>query len=224
VKKSVISVISAALAVALMVPFAGQALASAPFIDIGSSTARQQIESLQAQGVINGVTASQFRPADSLTTAQGIKLIVRSMNLSLAAIDFDTAPTASGWFNNVSDDAWYANDFINAKANGLDLAEDIDPKKPMTREQFVHLLVQGLVKTGNYPLFKMYIIITDEADITPEYQGTIQRALLYKLTELDKDGSFNPQAVMTRADAAVLVYNAVKFAEAHQEDALDMKE
>jgi hypothetical protein len=29
---------------------------------------------------------------------------------------------------------------------------------------------------------------------------------------------------MTRADAAVLVYNAVKFAEAHQEDALDMKE
>jgi hypothetical protein len=80
------------------------------------------------------------------------------------------------------------------------------------------------VKTGNYPLFKMYITIKDEADITPEYQGTIQRALLYKLTELDKDGSFNPQAVMTRADAAVLVYNAVKFAEAHQEDALDMKE
>ena len=55
-------------------------------------------------------------------------------------------------------------------------------------------------------------------------RGDGRRALLYKLTELDKDGSFNPQAVVTRADAAILVYNAVKFAEAHKEDALDMKE
>ncbi|PWW08573.1 S-layer family protein [Paenibacillus cellulosilyticus] len=215
------TMISAALAVVLMVPFAGQALASSPFTDISSSTAKQQIESLQAQGVISGVNASEFRPTESLTTAQGITLIVRSMNLSLAAIDFNTAPTASGWFKNVSDDAWYANDFINAKANGLDLAEDIDPKEPMTREQFVHLLVQGLEKTGNYPLIKMYINITDEAAITTEYQGTIQRALLYKLTELDKDGNFDPQAIVTRADAAVLVYNAVKFVETHQEPVVE---
>lgn len=213
--------ISAALAVALMVPFAGQALASSPFNDISSSTAQQQIESLQSQGIINGVTASEFRPTDSLTTAQGITLIVRSMKLSLAAIDFNTAPTTSGWFKNVSDEAWYANDFINAKANGLDLPEDIDPKQPMTREQFVHLLVQGLEKTGNYPLIKMYININDEADITTEYQGTIQRALLYKLAELDQDGNFDPQAVVTRADAAVLVYNAVKFVETHQEPVVE---
>jgi hypothetical protein len=215
------TMISAVLAMALMVPFAGQALASSPFNDISSSTAKQQIESLQSQGIINGVTTSEFRPADSLTAAQSVALIARSMNLSLAAIDFSSAPTASGWFKNISDEAWYANDFINAKANGLDLAEDIDPRAPMTREQFVHLLVQGLEKTGNYPLIKMYININDEADITTEYQGTIQRALLYKLTELDQDGNFDPQAIVTRADAAVLVYNAVKFVEAHQEPVIE---
>ncbi|WP_246070526.1 S-layer homology domain-containing protein [Paenibacillus kobensis] len=215
------TMISAALALAIAVPFAGNAFAAGLFNDIGGSAAQSQIETLQSNGIVHGVTAEQFRPGESLTAAQGVTLIVRSMQLSLAAISFNTAPTAEGYFEHVSNSAWYADDFVIAKANGLDIPSDIDPKQPLKREQFVHWLVQGLEKTGQYPLIKMYINIADEADLTTEYQGTVQRALLYKLTALDAEGNFKPQAVVTREEASVMVYNAVQFVEAHQEPVVE---
>ncbi|GFN32859.1 hypothetical protein PCURB6_31190 [Paenibacillus curdlanolyticus] len=209
--------LSTVLAMVITIPMASNALAAGSFNDIGTSSAQIQIETLQSRGIVQGVTNEQFRPSDSLTAAQGITLIVRSMQLSLAAIDFMEAPTAEDYYKNVSSSAWYADDLVIAKVNGLDIPEDIDPKQPLKREQFVHWLVQGLEKTGQYPLIKMYINIADETDLTAEYQGTVQRALLYKLTALDAEGRFNPQAVVNREEAAVMVYNAVEFVRAHQE-------
>ncbi|WP_237179173.1 S-layer homology domain-containing protein [Paenibacillus sp. MMS18-CY102] len=212
------TMIAAALTLALLAPLSnGHAFAAAPFTDIGGSSAQSQIEALQAQGIVHGVTEEEFQPTASLSGAQGVSLIVRSMQLSLAAIDFNQAPTAEGYFSNVSNTAWYADDFVIAKANGLDIPADIDPKQPLTREQFAYWLVQGLEKTGQYPLIKMYININDEADLTVAYQGAIQRALLYKLTSLDADGNFKPKAIVTREQAAAMVYEAVQFVAAHKD-------
>ncbi|MNG35967.1 hypothetical protein D3C84_1228540 [compost metagenome] len=49
------------------------------------------------------------------------------------------------------------------------------------------------------------------------YQGAIQRALLYKLTSLDADGNFKPKAIVTREQAAAMVYEAVQFVAAHKD-------
>lgn len=219
------TMIASALTLSLLAPLSfGHAFAAAPFNDIGGSSAQTQIEALREQGIVQGVTKDEFQPSASLTGAQGIPLIVRSMQLSLAAIDFSEAPTAEGYFSKVSNEAWYADDFVIAKANGLDIPADIDPKQPLTREQFAYLLVQGLEKTGQYPLVKMYININDEADLTTAYQGAIQRALLYKLTSLDADGNFKPKATVTREEAAAMVYEAVKFVEAHKDKGAEATE
>ncbi|MBW7460426.1 S-layer homology domain-containing protein, partial [Paenibacillus sepulcri] len=139
------------------------------------------------------------------------------MQLSLAAIDFNKAPTAEGYYTTVASDAWYADNFVVARANQLDIPGDIDPRAPMTKEAFVHYLVQGLEKTGQYPTVKMFIPIEDEKDITVDFQGTIQRALLYKLTALDDKGEFHPQALITREEAAVMLFNAAEFVESHKD-------
>lgn len=198
----------------------GQALAAdnSSFTDIASTSSRAQIEALQELGIVKGVSSSEFNPEENLTGAQGVELIVRAMQLSLAAIDFKEAPTAEGFFTNVKNDAWYAESFVIAHHNGLDLPADIDPAKPLTREQFAHYLVQALEKTGQYPLIKMYINIQDEKDITVDYQGTIQRALLYKIVSLDADGNFHPQQVVNRAEAAAILYEAHQFVEAHKDN------
>ncbi|MCK9862455.1 S-layer homology domain-containing protein [Paenibacillus sp. ATY16] len=167
---------------------------------------------------MKGVSSSEFHPEENLTGAQGIELIVRTMQLSLAAIDFNQAPTADGFFTNVKNDAWYAESFVIAHYNGLDLPADIDPNKPLTREQFAHYLVQALEKTGQYPLIKMYINIQDEKDITVDYQGTIQRALLYKIVALDAEGNFHPQQVVNRAEAAAILFAAHEFVETHKDN------
>ncbi|MGO4107838.1 S-layer homology domain-containing protein [Paenibacillus sp. YAF4_2] len=197
----------------------GQAFAAdSGFKDIANSSSRVQIEALQELGIVKGVSTSEFHPEESLTGAQGIELIVRTMQLSLAAIDFKQAPTAEGFFTNVKNDAWYAESFVIAHYNGLDIPADIDPSKPLTREQFTHYLVQALEKTGQYPLIKMYINILDEKDITVDYQGTIQRALLYKIAKLDEEGNFHPQEIVDRGEAAAMLYDAHQFVETHKDN------
>ncbi|WP_138754632.1 S-layer homology domain-containing protein [Paenibacillus sinopodophylli] len=210
----------AAVAVMLSASFTTQAFASAPFGDIGSSSNKVQIESLQQQGILKGVSDSAFHPEDSLTTAQGISLIVRTTQISLAAISFVKAPEADDYFTQVKNDAWYAEDFIIAHYNGLDIPADIDPSAPLTKEQFTHYLVQALELTGQYATIKMFIPILDEEDITIDYQGTIQRALLYRIASLDEAGNFDPSHVLTRGEAAAMLYNTHAFIEAHKETAV----
>ncbi|MWV42965.1 S-layer homology domain-containing protein [Paenibacillus sp. HJL G12] len=190
------------------------------FKDLDQTNYKTQIEALKLKGFLHGVNNEEFKPQAELTNAQGIQLIVDSMQLSLAAIDFNKAPEAEGLFSKIRNDAWYAQAFINGYYNGLDIPADIDPQKPMTKEQFTHYLVQALEKTGQFPLIKIFIQIHDEQDITPGYQGTIQRSLIYKFTTLDDQQNFNPKQVMKRDQAAGMVYEAVKFAEDHKNSAI----
>lgn len=198
---------------------ANSAAAASGFTDIQQSEAKDQIEVLHEKGIVNGVSDSLFDPQGELDAAQGVSLIVRALQLSLAAIDFNAAPEANGLFAKVGNDAWYAESFINAYYNGVELPADIDPGQALTREQFLHYLVQGIESTGQYPLIKMYINIADEASMEPEYQGTIQRGLLYKIASLDDNGNFNPKGIITREEAAVWLYNAVEFVNDHSDAA-----
>ncbi|MEC0370290.1 S-layer homology domain-containing protein [Paenibacillus chibensis] len=190
------------------------------FKDLTTSAYKTQIEALQNKGILHGMNQQEFKPQAVLTYAQGIQMIVDSMQLSLASIDFNKAPEAKALFSNIRNDAWFAQAFINGHYNGLDIPADIDPQKPMTKEQFTHLLVQALEKTGEYPLIKIFIQIHDEQDITPPYQGTIQRSLIYKITSLDENQNFNPQHVMKRDEAAAMVFDAVQFVESHKDKAI----
>lgn len=208
----------AAVVVLLSTSFTTQAFAASTFKDIVNVENKVKIEALQEKGIIRGVTDTEFQPEDSLTAAQGISLIVRTTQISLAAFTFEKAPTADGLYTKVKNDAWFAEDFIIAHYNGLDIPADIDPQAPLTKEQFIHYLVQAIELTGQYPTVKMFIPILDEKDITASYQGTIQRALLYKIVALDEEGNFDPQHIVNRAEAASILYDALSFIEAHQDN------
>lgn len=195
---------------------AGQGAGASAFGDISTSASKAQIEMLQERGIVKGITEAEFGPELSMTTAQAISLIVRTTQISLAAIDFKKAPTADGFYTKVKNDAWYAEDFIIAHYNGLDIPADVDPRAPITKEQFVHYLVQAVELTGEYPMVKMLIVIEDESDITVTYQGTIQRALLYQIVSLDEEQNFDPQHVLTRGEGAAILHRTLQFIEAHQ--------
>ncbi len=53
--------------------------------------------------------------------------------------------------------------------------------------------------------------IADDAALYPSYQGSIQRSLKYKINSLDANGKFNPKSEITRAEAAIMLYNALEF-------------
>lgn len=173
------------------------------------------ISALQERGIVSGIDQDHFVPKGKISFAQSVQMIVKAMNLNLDTLRFIKQPLAADIFTNIPNHAWYADAFIMAHYNGLEIPKDVNPNATITREQFGYLLVSALEKTGNFPLVKMYIQIKDEENITPEYQGALLRLLLYKIDQLDKDGKFNPKTELTRGEAAGWVYNAVRFVESH---------
>ncbi|WP_052339575.1 S-layer homology domain-containing protein [Gorillibacterium massiliense] len=204
-----------ALSVLLASSIAGQALAAKGFQDLEGVKNADAIVKLQEKGIVSGVSEGVFAPAEKLTAAQAATLIIKGMDLNFDTIRFVRAPLASDYFTSVDDNAWFAQSFVIAHFYGIEFPADIDPNKPLTREQFAFFLQQGVEKVGNYPLVKMYINIGDESDMTTSYQGAIQRSLLMKITSLDEAGNFHPKAEITREEAAAMLYNAVTFVESH---------
>ncbi|WP_019911331.1 S-layer homology domain-containing protein [Paenibacillus sp. HW567] len=211
IKKSVFAAITTVSL--LSFSLAGQIYAAdSSFKDIDSAAGKDKISSLKEQGLIKGISDTQFLPGAKVTTAQGIQFISGGLQLSLAAIDFNKAPVASGIFTKVKDNAWYADAFINAHYNGIEIAPDIDPSKPITKEMFTNLLIQGIEKARNLPMIKLVPVEIKDADaLEPSYQGSIQRSLKYKINTLDASGKFNPKSEITRAEAAVMLYNALEY-------------
>ncbi|WP_342549472.1 S-layer homology domain-containing protein [Paenibacillus sp. FSL P2-0089] len=210
-KKNTIAAITAVTL--LSFSLGGQIFAAgSSFKDIGQVTGKDKINSLKEQGLIKGISDTQFLPASTVTTAQGIQFISGGLQLSLAAIDFNKAPQASALFSKVKDNAWYAEAFINAHYNGVNIPANIDPAKPITKELYTSMLVQALEKAGNLPMINLVPVeLTDADALDPSYQGSIQRALKYKITALDASGKFNPKSNITRAEAAVMLYNTLDY-------------
>jgi len=184
------------------------------FSDVDGTQA-DAVAALQARGIVSGVDQDHFVPQGTITYAQSVQMIVKAMNLNIDNLRFFKQPLASDTYTNIPNDAWYANAFIIAQYNGLDIPKDVNPNAVITREQFGDLLVRALEKNGNFPLVKMFVVIKDEDQITAEYQGALQRLLLYKITQLDQDGKLNPKAALTRGEAANWVHNAMKVLDAH---------
>ncbi|WP_348620051.1 S-layer homology domain-containing protein [Paenibacillus polymyxa] len=190
--------------------------ADSQFKDLNNVSGKEKIISLKDQGLLKGVSDTQFLPSSKVTAAQGIQLISGGLQLSLAAIDFNKAPQASGLFTHVKDTAWYAEAFINAHYNGVDIPKDIDPAKALTKEEFTHMLIQGMEKAGVLPMIKIAPAnIADDSELEPSYQGSIQRSLVYKVNTLDANEKFHPKKEITRAEAAVMLYNALEYLNAH---------
>lgn len=178
----------------------------------------EAIMGLKNRGIVSGIDSEHYVPKGKISYAQSVQMIVKGLNLNMDTIRFIKQPLASDTYTNVPNDAWYADAFIIAHYNGLEIPKDVYPNATISREQFGDLLVRAIETKGNFPLVKMFIVIKDEDQININYQGTLQRLLLYKITQLDQDGKFNPKAELTRGEAANWVYQAIQFVESHAQN------
>jgi len=202
------------LTLTLIVMLAFGTVASA-FSDVPQGADRDKINALKERGIVNGYK-NLFHGNKKMTNAEGVHLIVKGMDLSLAAFLFIKEPLASDYFTKVPNDAWYSQSFVIASVNGVELPKDINPKAEMSREAFAHYLLQALLIRGDYPFTKMLVHVADEADVKAEYRHSLQLLLNAKIVELDKDGKFYPKKTITRKDAIVLLYNTLEFMKAHE--------
>ncbi|WNS41107.1 S-layer homology domain-containing protein [Paenibacillus sp. MMS20-IR301] len=178
------------------------------FSDLKGHAAETKINALHQNGIINGITSDKFAPKSKLTYAQGLQFIVSGLKLA----PVKDGSKASDHFDKVKDSAWYASAFLTAKQSGLALDKTIDPNAAMTRIQFAHLLTQALQSKGNFPVTLMYAEITDGGKLTTAEMNSLQILFNTRLLTLEKNNTFRPYDPVTRAEAAVLIYDAAKFA------------
>lgn len=138
------------------------------FSDLSGHSAETKINALHDAGVINGITSELFAPNAKVTLAQGVQFLVKGLALTpVTDTGSSNSSTASSFFNNVKDNAWYAFSFLTAKQSGLTLAQNANPNASLTRAEFAHLLTEALQSKGDFPVTEMYVMVEDGISSLP---------------------------------------------------------
>ncbi|MCL1982691.1 MAG: S-layer homology domain-containing protein [Clostridiales bacterium] len=179
-------------------------LMSIDFDDTGEHWARDYIGKLAARGVLNGMGDNMFMPDDSLTRAQFLTMLAKSL------YGADTGSAQPAPFEDVDESEWYYN-YVNwGYENGIvkGMSEtSFAPGDKITREQmtvmlcnFARYLDFGIPQTADSIAFTDQGLISDWAI---DYVGTIVGAgIMNGMPE----GDFQPQGNATRAQAAKVLY------------------
>ncbi|MCC3372925.1 S-layer homology domain-containing protein [Cohnella sp. REN36] len=183
------------------------------FGDIDKDAGRSQILHLKELGIVRGDGSGLFKPKGPVTASTAVTLLVNGFKLNIDNLRFIKEPKASDYFTAIKDDAPYAEAFMIAQLNGLDLPKDIQPGASVTREQFAHWLFQALSTKGEYAWTDQYVILNDEKSVNQAYMGSIQRLVIADIAALDAKQNFRPQDVITRSEAAVMLDKALSFVE-----------
>nr|WP_269669538.1 alpha/beta hydrolase [Paenibacillus sp. GSMTC-2017] len=178
-----------------------------------NATEKEIILNLKERGIVSGIDSNHFAPRDKINFAQGVSLIVRGMNLSIDNEQFVENPEAIDYFTNVPNDAWYAEAFIIAKMNGLDIPKDVGPKAVITREQYADMLIKAIDVKGSFPVDKMPMIFEDADQIDDKYKDSVQKIYLHKIATSDEKRLAFPKQDMTRGEAAVWLHNTINLVE-----------
>ncbi|MDO3409808.1 S-layer homology domain-containing protein [Saccharibacillus sp. CPCC 101409] len=210
-KKLATTILSASV---LTASLGGSLFAAAPsFKDLKNVPGQDKIEALQAKGVVKGVSSQAFAPNAALTQAQAVQFIAGGFELKNTADWSKGEPSsAHDLFPAVKSDAWYADAFLNAYHNQVGIPESVDPSAKITREAYVDYLIDALKAAGNLPMINILVPeIADQDAIDIDVLGSVQLGIALDIVELDADKNFKPNAEITRAEAVVMLYNAIEY-------------
>ena len=165
--------------------------------------ANDAIEKLAQMGAINGYEDNTFRPDDYITRAELTKIIAE-------VLFKDEINEKEITFNDVMPDAWYYNSVRVCASSGIingESAEIFAPDRNIMREEFAAMLARCVVAKGiSLENQRLNINFADENEISNYAVGYVD--MLYTGNILNGDeGYFYPQNNLTRAEAAVGIYN-----------------
>lgn len=198
----------ATLTVAASLGCVGAGASAAPqvhFSDLtGYSWAQGDIMTLAGQGILQGFPNGTFEPGAAVTRAQFAALLTRFFQLP--------QPTSQTVFPDVPSSYW-AHAAIEAAAPYMETATaDFEPNQPIERQDVAAAIVEVMIQQGKLPP-----LTGSEAEAAQAALGGVSDATmvspalsLYVGEAIHRDimlglpnGAFEPDASLTRADAAV---------------------
>ena len=172
------------------------------FVDLeGYAWAEEAINDLAAQDIIRGTGPHFFSPGEKITRADFAILLTRA---------FQIQETGAEAFEDVPQDAYYAEELATARAGGIVAGiggNRFQPLEPITRQDMMVMLARAMDKTGidlaetDEALLAEY---TDSAQIAPYARDAAAR-LIYAGIIAGADGKLNPMQYAIRAEVAVML-------------------
>jgi hypothetical protein len=178
------------------------------FTDIDKTFNKTQIVELAEAGIISGVSETSFEPNRSVNRAEYVTLIVRLMKL-------DTTQSAVTGFKDVKGTDWFASSIAAAVANKLidGISKDsFAPQAVITREQAAKIIA-NVLRTLEKTEAKGEVKFTDKDEISSWALDDLAYLVEKGLIHGYGDGTFRPKNELSRAEAAALIYNLMKYLE-----------
>ena len=153
------------------------------------------IYAMAQEGIINGYSDGTFKPSGNITRAEFVKLLITALNIQVQTGDTD--------FNDVQ--GHWAGDYIYTACklgitSGLSDTE-FGVNERITREQMVVMICKAKditpFSTDGF---------TDDEQVSDWAKGYIGACADAKYVSGYEDGSFRPQNVLTRAEAAAVIH------------------
>lgn len=175
------------------------------FTDIGNCYAQTEIVDLHNRGIINGVGDKTFAPNKSISRAEFITMLDRTLGIS--PLDSHVAA-----FRDVPRKSW-AFGWIQAGvelgiANGTEIAA-FSPNNSITREEAATLLVRALKIKTNQNDPQTRASYADASSISGRAASYVMLADQAQLMH-GFDGNFRPREAITRQETAVVLYRILQ--------------
>ncbi len=185
-----------------MLPIVPSALAAAP-TDIAGNWAEADIIKLVNMGYIAGYPDGTFKPDNSVTRAEFLKIITGVMNYP------EPAPAGASPYSDVAMSDWFFPFVISAGQNNL-VGGYPDgtflPNNPITRQEVAKILVKAknLDETTYVSSDELALTVPDWASVSDWAKPFVATAMKAGLMKGDPSGNFRPLGNLTRAETATV--------------------
>lgn len=159
-----------------------------------SGYAKEAVQALVDQGVIQGDTKGNFNPLNTVTRAQAAEIFAKALDL-----------TASGDvnFKDVKAGAWYYNSITAVVENGIFegvSTTEFAPNKSLTRSEAAKILVEAFDLEGEADLSQF----ADASQVKPWAKKYLEIAVANGVFEGTDANKLNPNSSITRQDFALV--------------------
>ena len=170
--------------------------------------AAEAINALKELSVISGKTSTTFAPSDLVTREEFVTIAMKAANFSNLYGTME--------FTDVKESDWYYTQVKNAYICGVisGISEtEFGSGMPVTRQDMAVILYNVLVKKGAILEISGAKEFNDGKEISGYAKASVDALSSMGIVNGDANGSFNPKANATRAEAAKMVYGILSYIE-----------
>ena len=182
-------------------------------VDDGYSWAFREVDTLAVAGVIQGRGDHLFYPRNAITRADFIVMLDRAYGMSSALES--GAVTAQQDFSDVPSDKYYAKSVAAARALGVATGTADNrflPQQTMSRQDAMVFLKRTIDRTELTLRDGAITGFSDAAEVKSYAQEAVGALTSAKVIG-GTNGKLNPNAPVTRAEMAVMLYRALHLTE-----------